>query len=375
MAGEDAPHGRIPHGEPVVVPPPRDPRKGRGAGSNPDVRYSDTAREAYDDGWGSVDEAPPPLKTSVTLEYAKRIITRNDSPDIPFDQSINPFRGCEHGCVYCYARPAHAYVDLSPGLDFESRLFAKPDAAALLRAELAKPGYRCSPIALGGNTDVYQPMERRLRITRGILEVLAETRHPVTIVTKSALVERDLDLLVPMAALDLVRISVSVTSLDRALARRMEPRAAAPGRRLEAIARLARAGVPVGVMFAPMIPALNDHELEAVLEAAAQAGATSAGYVVLRLPGEVNGLFKDWLASHYPLRAARVMNRIRDLRGGRENVSTFGERLAGSGVFARLAADRFRKACARFGIAGDRGQPSTAHFTPPRSTGPQLELF
>jgi DNA repair photolyase len=277
--------------------------------------------------------------------------------------------------VYCYARPAHAYVDLSPGLDFESRLFAKPEAAALLRAELAKPGYRCSPIALGGNTDAYQPIERKLRITRGIVEVLAETKHPFTIVTKSALVERDLDLLAPMAELDLVRVFVSVTSLDRGLARRMEPRAAAPQRRLETIARLAAAGVPVGVMFAPIVPALNDHELESVLEAAAAAGARGAGYVVLRLPREVNGLFKDWLVQHYPLRAGRVMNRVRELRGGRENVTTFGERLQGSGIFAKLTAERFRKACARHGLDGNRGAPTTRHFTPPRANGPQLELF
>ncbi|MBI4696731.1 MAG: PA0069 family radical SAM protein [Gammaproteobacteria bacterium] len=375
MAGEDAPLGRDSSDEPVVATPVRAPRKGRGAGGNPDVRHLGTAREAVDDGWGSADETPPPLKTSVTLERAKSIITRNDSPDIPFEQSINPFRGCEHGCVYCYARPAHAYVDLSPGLDFESRLFAKPEAAALLRAELAKPAYRCSPIALGGNTDAYQPIERKLRITRGIVEVLAETKHPFTIVTKSALVERDLDLLAPMAELDLVRVFVSVTSLDRGLARRMEPRAAAPQRRLETIARLAAAGVPVGVMFAPIVPALNDHELESVLEAAAAAGARGAGYVVLRLPREVNGLFKDWLVQHYPLRAGRVMSRVRELRGGQENVSTFGERLQGAGIFAKLTAERFRKACERHGLDEGRGAPTTRHFTPPRPEGPQLELF
>ncbi|MEM7543832.1 MAG: PA0069 family radical SAM protein [Pseudomonadota bacterium] len=286
-------------------------RKGRGSRYRPDPRYGVDQREAFDDGWQYCDREPTPLRTTVTNERPKTIINSNQSPDIPFEQSINPFRGCEHGCIYCYARPAHAYVDLSPGLDFESKLFAKPNAAELLRNELSKPGYRCKVISLGANTDAYQPIERRLEITRSILEVLLEFRHPVTIVSKSALVERDLDLLVALAELNLAHVFISVTTLDKALARRMEPRAAAPPRRLEVIRALRAAGVPVGTMFAPVIPALNDHELEQVLRAAGEAGAQSAGYVVLRLPREVNPLFKDWLEAHYPLRAAHVMSRVR----------------------------------------------------------------
>ncbi|MGE0484700.1 MAG: PA0069 family radical SAM protein [Gammaproteobacteria bacterium] len=354
---------------------PRQPPKGRGASFRPDPRYGELGREAFDDGWGSADEAPPPLRTTVTDERAASIINRNRSPDLPFNLSINPYRGCEHGCSYCYARPAHAYVDLSPGLDFESRLFAKPDAAALLRRELGRPSYRCEPISLGANTDAYQPIERRLRITRGILEVLAECSHPVTIVTKSALVERDLDLLAPMAAQGLVQVFVSVTTLDRELARRMEPRAAAPQRRLEAIRRLAAAGVPTGVMFAPVVPALNDHELERVLEHAAQVGACHAGYVVLRLPREVNPLFKDWLRQHYPLRYERVMGRIRELRDGAENDATFGRRLVGQGVFAQLVRQRFERACRALGLNRSDHRLACDRFRPPKADERQLDLF
>ena len=353
---------------------PAGPRKGRGASIEPPPRYLGVSRESFDDGWPDGTPEPPPLKTTVTWEQAKSLINTNQSPDIPFEQSVNPFRGCEHGCIYCYARPAHAYVDLSPGLDFESRLFAKADAAALLRRELSAASYRCSPIALGGNTDVYQPIERRLRVTREILEVLAAANHPVTIVTKSALVARDLDLLAPMAAPGLTQVFLSVTTLDNTLSRLMEPRAAAPRRRLETIARLAEAGVPVGVMFAPVIPALNDHELEAVLARAAEVGARYAGYVVLRLPREVNPLFQAWLEEHYPLRAARILARVRDLRGGKDYDATFGERLTGTGTFAQLVRARFQRACREHGLNRSDHRLDTSQFLPPRLDG-QLDLF
>lgn len=353
----------------------REVLKGRGATLRPAPRYLDATHETVDDGWTSNDLTPAPLRTTVTAEDARTILTQNNSPDIPFDQSINPYRGCEHGCVYCYARPAHAYVDLSPGLDFESKLFAKHNAAALLRKELSARAYQCKPISLGANTDAYQPIERRLQITRSILEVLAETRHPVTIISKSSLVERDLDLLVPMAALDLVQVYISVTSMNRELARRMEPRASAPQRRLETLASLSAAGIPTGVMFAPVIPALNDHEMETVLEAAAQAGCRFAGYVMLRLPREVNGLFQDWLAAHYPLKAKHVMNRIHDVRDGKDNDTSFGRRLVGTGVFARLSRDRFVKSCNRLGLNRSDHRLNTTHFVPPRIDSAQLELF
>lgn len=350
------------------------PRKGRGAGVSPDPRFLSESREDFDDGWGEDEVEPAPLPTTVTPERARSIIATNDSPDIPFEQSINPYRGCEHGCVYCYARPTHAYLDLSPGLDFETRLFAKVNAPELLREELARPGYRPRPIALGAVTDPYQPIERELRITRGVIEVLAEHHHPVTIVTKSALVERDLDLLGPMASRRLAQVHLSVTTLDRGLARRLEPRATAPQRRLEAVRRLAAAGVPTGVMFAPVIPALNDQDLEAVLERAREAGACCAGYVMLRLPNEVRTLFRQWLEDHEPLKAERVMNRIRDVRGGRENDPRFGSRLEGEGVFAELVRQRFERACARLGLlltppALDQGQ-----FARPAGPG-QLSLW
>lgn len=351
------------------------PRKGRGATLKPGARYLDTTREVVDDGWGSADEDAPPLRTSVTEERVRGMINRNRSPDLPFELSLNPYRGCEHGCVYCYARPAHAYVDLSPGLDFESRLFSKPEAAGILASELAKPGYQCKTIAIGANTDAYQPVERRLRITRSIIELLSECRHPLSIVSKSALIERDIDLLAPMAADGLVQVFISVTSLDRELSRRMEPRAAAPQRRLETIARLAAAGIPTGVMFAPVIPALNDHELEAVLEAAAAGGARYAGYIVIRLPREVNPIFKAWLEHHYPLRFERVMNRIRDLRDGDESDSRFGHRMKGQGVFAALIRQRFTRACSAHGLNRSRHELRTDLFAPPVRAGAQMSLF
>ncbi len=357
--------------------PSRRVERGRGATFNPANRFRRDTREACDDGWAGdgEDEALPPLATTVTVQPARTIIARNDSPDIPFDRSINPYQGCEHGCVYCYARPSHAYHDLSPGLDFETRLFAKPAAAELLRRELARPGYACAPIALGTNTDPYQPVERDWRITRSVLEVLAECEHPFTIVTKSALVERDLDLIAPMAAKGMARVYLSVTTLDGALARAMEPRAAAPRRRLRTIAALSAAGVPAGVMVAPLIPQLNDRDLEAILEAAAAAGARHAGWVMLRLPREVAPLFRDWLDVHRPLRAAHVMSLVRQVHGGRDYDATFGLRQRGRGEIAQLVARRFAIACRRLRLDGERAALDTSRFRPPRSRGGQLDLF
>ncbi len=332
--------------------------------------------EAVDDGWGIADEPLPPLETTVLPEPAQSVITRNNSPDIPFEQSINPYRGCEHGCIYCFSRPTHAYVNLSPGLDFETRLFFKKDAALRLREELGRRGYRCSPISLGSNTDPYQPLERRLGITRSLLEVLAECHHPVTIVTKSALVARDIDLLQRLAAERLVRVFVSVTTLDDDLKRRMEPRAASPAARLAVIARLAAAGVPVGVMFAPVVPAINDHELEGVLEASAKAGAGTAGYLLLRLPGEVRDLFYEWLDAHFPERAKRVRGRIRELRGGRDNDPRFGHRMRGQGPWADLLRRRFEESCRRNGLEKGRSTPlATGLFRPPSRAPGQMELW
>jgi DNA repair photolyase len=356
------------------------PRKGRGAGFNPEGRFEREAREGHDDGWGvDPDEDLPPLKTHVTAETAKTIISRNDSPDIPFTQSINPYRGCEHGCVYCYARPSHAYLNLSPGLDFETRLFAKVNAAELLKAELAKPGYRPSTISLGANTDPYQPVEREWKITRGILEVLSACDHPVGIVTKNALVERDLDLLVPMAQKNLAAVYISVTNLDNDLARTLEPRASAPLRRIEAIRRLSAAGVPTGVMVAPIIPFLTDDQTERILEAARDAGAIWAGYVLMRLPYEVKDLFREWLQTHYPLKADHVMSRVHAMRGGRDNDPEFGSRMRGTGEYADLLRKRFETACRRLGLNGgprNRGLDVTRFRPParPRADG-QMALF
>lgn len=344
-------------------------RRGRGSLSNRDGRFEPYAHAADDDGWGSLDEELPPFKTTVSVDATRTIIARNDSPDIPFTQSVNPYRGCEHGCIYCYARPSHAYLGLSPGLDFETRLIAKPTAARLLEQELRRPGYAVSPIALGSNTDPYQPIERRLRVTRQILEVLAAHEHPFTIVTKSALVERDLDLLAPMAEKNLCAVFVSVTTLDGDLARRLEPRAAAPTRRLRAIQALAAAGVPTGAMFAPAIPALNDHEMEAVLEAAAVAGVRHAGWTLLRLPHEIKDLFKEWLAVHAPGRAEHVLSLLRQSRGGRENDPRFGHRFRGEGEYAGLLARRFRLACRRLGLNRERLALDTARFRPPARAG------
>ena len=348
--------------------------RGRGATLQIEGRFENVAREHFDDGWGTADEEMPPLKTTVTVETPKSVLQHQKSPDIPFDYSLNAYRGCEHGCIYCYARPSHAYLNLSPGLDFETKLFAKPDAAKLLRAELAKPSYRCSPIALGSNTDPYQPIEREWKITRQILEVLNECRHPVSIVTKSALVERDIDLLAQLAKDDLVQVFISVTTLDSEIARRMEPRAASPRRRLQAIQKLNEAGVPCGVMAAPVIPFLTDSELEKILEAASAHGARSAGYVLLRLPYELKDLFKDWLATHYPLKAEHVMNRLREMRGGRENDPNYGSRFSGQGLFADLLSQRFHNACERLGLNQAETGLDTEKFIRPNLNG-QGNLF
>ena len=354
--------------------------KSRGATHAPQGRFEKEEREAFDDGWTPEDEITSPRETTITEERARSIISKNDSPDVPFTHSINPYRGCEHGCIYCYARPSHSYLELSPGLDFETKLFAKTNAVELLRKELSARGYAPSPIALGANTDCYQPAERTYRLTRGILEVLAECNHPVTMVTKSALVERDLDLLAPMAKKNLVKVFVSIGSLDRSLARRLEPRAASPQRRVDTLRALSSAGVPCGVMVAPIVPALSDKSIEEVLEAAASAGAQSAAYIVMRLPHELKDLFRDWLAAHYPLRAEHVMSVVNQLRGGRDNDPRFGERMTGTGLFADLLGQRFAIACRRLGLDGrDQGgrQPphlDTTQFRPPSAAG-QLSLF
>jgi DNA repair photolyase len=349
--------------------------KGRGAADNPQCRFERQGREAFDDGWGLDEDEQHGPRTEVTLAQARTIISRNESPDIPFAQSINPYQGCEHGCIYCYARPSHAYLGLSPGLDFETKLFAKSNAAQLLRAELSRPGYRCELISLGANTDPYQPIERKYGITRDILEVLAECNHPVGIVTKSALVERDLDLLAPMAKKGLVHVFVSIGTLDHELIRRMEPRTSAPQRRLEVLRALSEAGVPCGVLVAPIIPFLNDRDLEAVLERAAAQGACMAGYQILRLPHELKDLFKAWLERHYPLKAAHIMSQIRQMRGGRENDPRFGKRMSGEGIFAELQEQRFRLACERYSLnLHARNQLDTTRFQAPAATG-QLSLF
>jgi DNA repair photolyase len=352
--------------------------KGRGALSNRQGRFARHVRDPDLDALAAAaaaheEEEPTKLETHVHVDSARTIIARNRSPDIPFSQSINPYRGCEHGCIYCYARPTHSYLDLSPGRDFETEIFYKPNAVELLRAELARPGYEVSPIAFGANTDPYQPIERQLEVTRALLELLLEHRHPVTIVTKGSLILRDLDLLAAFAELDLIAVSVSVTTLDDELKRRMEPRTAGPKQRLAMIKALAAAGVPTGVMAAPMIPALNDHELERILEAAAECGAGSAGYVLLRLPHEVEPLFVEWLRAHYPDRAPHVLSLLKQLHGGAVYDSSFGSRQRGSGPFAALLAARFEKARRRYGLTRETVL-ATDKFVPPRALAPQLDL-
>ncbi|MFI4885783.1 MAG: PA0069 family radical SAM protein [Steroidobacterales bacterium] len=359
--------------------PPRErtqPLKGHGALSNPTGRFESRRHEAVDDGWYQ-EEVPDFIPTSIEPDRARSVIARNDSPDIPFEQSINPYRGCSHGCVYCYARPSHSYVGLSAGLDFETRLLYKQDAGQVLAEELAKPGYVCKPITIGANTDPYQPIERRMRVTRDILEVLVRSRHPLTIITKSALVLRDLDLLADLARDGLAGVGISITTLDPTLKRAMEPQAASPRARLETVRRLSEAGVPTGVLVAPVIPALTDHEMEAILEASAAAGARWAGYVLLRLPYEVKDLFREWLAAHLPGSADHVMSLVRQMRGGKDYDSSFGTRMRGTGPLAELLRARFQIACRRLGLGTGRQQPpNTSLFRPPRSprSGPQLML-
>ncbi len=349
--------------------------RGRGARSNASGRFESQLRESFDDGWTPDDDAPAQLTTTVSPEKAKVIITRNDSPDVGFSASINPYRGCEHGCIYCYARPAHAYMGLSPGLDFESKLFFKPEAARLLENELSKPRYVPEVIHIGGNTDPYQPQERRLRATRQIIEVLSRFNHPFSVISKSALILRDLDLLAPMAAKNLVRVAISITTLDRKLARSMEPRAATPEKRLDAVRRLIDAGVPTLVMFAPCIPGLNDHEMEAVLERAAQAGAGGAGYVALRLPLEIKDLFQEWLATDHPDRASRVMSLVRQMRGGKDYDAQWGTRMKGQGPIADLMRQRFAAAKRRYGMVGRFDGLDLSQFRVPPKAGDQLDMF
>ncbi|MEP7069631.1 MAG: PA0069 family radical SAM protein [Usitatibacter sp.] len=349
--------------------------KGRGATINIEGRFEIWSREESDDGWfQEPTEERAQLKTVIAIEHAKSVISRHNSPDLGFSQSINPYRGCAHGCIFCFARPSHGYLGLSPGLDFETRLFVKVNAAQKLREELAKPGYQCQPLTIGVNTDAYQPIERQHKITRSILEVAYETNHPVSLITKSALIERDIDLLAPMAKKRLVSATLSVTTLDQSLTMKMEPRTSAPARRLLAIKRLSEAGIPVNVNIAPVIPFLTDSELESIMEAAANAGAVSAGYVLVRLPWEVRPIFKEWLEKHFPLKAEHVMSRIRDMREGRENDPNFGSRMVGKGTLAELLAQRFRKAVTRFGLDKPGYDLDCSLFVPPSLNG-QKSLF
>jgi DNA repair photolyase len=353
--------------------------RGRGALSNASGRYESQHVESFDDGWSELEEDLPTIRTETIVERPKTIITYNTSPDISFDRTINPYKGCEHGCIYCFARPNHAYRGMSAGLDFETKIFVKPGAAEVLKRELAKPNYKIANIMLAGDTDIYQPVERELKITRSILEVLRDANHPVSLITKSALILRDLDIIAPMAEKGLARTAISITTLDSKLARTMEPRAAAPYKRLEVMRELVKAGVPVTVMTAPLIPALNEPEMERLLEASNEAGARWAGYVMLRLPNEIAALFTEWLEGHYPDRARRVMSLVRSLHGGLDYKADWGVRARGTGPYARLVADRFRKACERLGLnATPRPPKRTDLFTPPappRKPSNQGDLF
>ena len=353
---------------------PQERRPGRGAATNQTNRFERLEHVAADDGWGLPEDLPP-LRTEVRVETPRRILTRNVSPDIPFERSINPYRGCEHGCIYCFARPSHAYLGMSPGLDFETRLLARPGAAALLRRELAGKGYVPKPIAIGTNTDPYQPIEGRWKVMRGVLEVLHEFRHPVTIATKGTMIERDLDLLGPMGRDGLAAVGITVTTLDAGLARRLEPRVPSPARRLAAMRRLSEAGVPVRVMVSPVIPAITDHEVEAILEAAREAGAVAASWVMLRLPREVAPLFRDWLAENMPARAVRVMGRIREIHGGRDYDPEWGKRMKGEGPHSELLARRFALALRRLGYPNAAPVLRTDLFGVPAAPGNQLSLF
>jgi len=352
----------------------RERRRGRGAQSNASGRFEPYASVAYDDGWQSLEELPP-FQTSVAVDASRKVITRNDSPDIGFDRSINPYRGCEHGCVYCFARPTHAFLGLSPGLDFEAKLFMKPEAPELLERELSAPGYVPRTIAIGTNTDPYQPIERRYELMRRILLVLERAGHPVGIVTKSALIVRDIDVLARMAKRNLAKVAISVTTLDAKLARIMEPRAPTPARRLDALRQLAAAGIPTAALVAPIIPAINDADIERVLDAVAATGAAGAGYVLLRLPLEVRDLFREWLMEHFPDRCQHVFTLIRQMRGGKDYDSTFGRRMKGEGPYAWMIGRRFETACARLGLNVQRAELTTEHFRSPRPRPEQLSLF
>ncbi|RVV98799.1 PA0069 family radical SAM protein [Mesobaculum littorinae] len=349
-------------------------RPGRGAGANPAGRFEPYARLREPDGW-EIEEELPPLRTEVRVERPRRVVTRNDSPDLGFDRSINPYRGCEHGCIYCFARPGHGYLGMSSGLDFETRLIARPTAPARLAEELAQPRYRVAPIAIGTNTDPYQPIERDNRIMRGLLEVLRDFRHPVTVVTKGTLIERDIDLLAEMAADGLASVGVSITTLDPDLGRRMEPRVPAPHRRLKTVARLTEAGIPVRVMVSPVVPGLTDQEIEAILAAARDAGARAASWIMLRLPHEVAPLFEDWLAEHYPDRRDKVLRRLREMHGGKLYEARFGHRMRGEGIHARMIAERFDLAARRLGLDGPMPGLRTNLFRVPPRVGDQLTLF
>ena len=368
-----APLPSTPAGD-IGSPVDRERRRGRGTSSNASGRYEPLARVAFDDGWQILEQLPP-FKTTVTIDATRKIITHNDSPDISFDRSINPYRGCEHGCVYCFARPTHAYLGLSPGLDFESKLFMKPNAPELLERELSAADYSPKSIAIGTNTDPYQPIERRYQIMRRILEVLDRAGHPVGIVTKSALVLRDLDILTRMAKRDLVKVAISVTTLDPKLARVMEPRAATPARRLGALRELVKAGVPASALVAPVIPAINDAEIERILEAIAETGVRHAGYVLLRLPLELKDLFREWLIENFPDRYRHVINLIRETRGGKDYDSSWGKRQTGSGPIAWMIGRRFEVACERLGFNSTSVKTTIEHFKPQRPSAEQLDLF
>lgn len=351
--------------------------KGRGSANNPDPRFLEYQRKALDDGWGGDTGEQAKVRTQYFKDHSKTIISRNQSPDVPFELSINPYKGCEHGCCYCFARPTHAYLDLSPGLDFETKIYYKPDAARLLELELRKKSHRVSPIALGANTDAYQPLERKLGITRSIITVLKRFHHPFVVISKSVMIERDLDLLVPMAKDNLVKVVVSLTTLDKDLSRRLEPRAAAPSRRLQLIRTLEQAGIPVGILVAPIVPMLNDSELEELVKAGSEAGAQSASFVMLRLPHELKDLFSQWLERHYPLKAERVMNRVRDMHGGREYNARWGERMRGKGNYVEMISQRFRLVCRQCHLNRVRFELNTRDFCLPDNETEfgQLSLF
>lgn len=353
---------------------PRNHQPGRAASSNLASRFDRLSTEPVDDGWGQA-EALPPLRTDVSEERPRSIITHNTSPDVPFDRSINPYRGCEHGCIYCFARPSHAYLGLSPGLDFETKLIARPDAAKVLTKELRRPGYQPDVIAIGTNTDPYQPIERDRRVMRGVLEVLHAFHHPVAIATKGTLVERDVDILADMSGQGLARVGLSITTLNPEIARRMEPRVPSPARRLQAIERLSRAGVETRVMVSPIVPGLTDPEIEGILQAAKDAGAKAASMITLRLPREVAGLWRDWLAEHYPDRMNRVMGKLREMHGGADYDAQWGRRMTGEGVYARLLQDRFARAARKLGLPRDLPPLRRDLFDPPPQPGDQLSLF